>query len=209
MPPNGKKVPQGSDSSRRSLGRLLIAALLVSPLLLGAVFFPNPLTDALVSVTATATLNKPVRVHGAHLEFPPSGQRTYFRVREIDLLPLCGAPDSTLSVFVKRHRLEDWLRLRDSRWVLTRAEDRLTLRLLKARAGEASIQAGLRFERKRLTRAAAAIWLPKAVWSRFPDLVERRFSRDAQGRRLFKLTWNDGRWRLWGRSAPVLEASWR
>ena len=202
-------MPQGSDPANRRRLRPSVAALLVLPLLFSAFFFPNPAVDTIISVAVHAILGKPIRLQGAQLDLPLSGKRVFFRIREIDLLPLCGAQDSAASVFVARHGLESWLKLRDSRWVLTRGADRFTLRLLSAQAGEASIKAGLRFEKGRLSKASAAIWLPKEVWRRFPDLVEKRFSKDVHGRRLFKLTWNEGRWRLWGRSAPVLEASWR
>ncbi len=201
-------------------------------------FIPNPLTDLLVSGFLRAQLGRPVSLRGVRYDFPcrisfsearlkPSDttgeihvrggrvdylrekRRTAFRAKEIDLGPLWLEKDSTTARFVQSHDLEKGLVLKNSIWTLVRKDGVLYVRLLSAEAGGASLRGGLRFEEGCVSKWATALWLPKQLWGRFPDLVEKKFTQDAEGRRLFKLTWSRDSWRLWGRFGPVLEARWQ
>ena len=221
----------------RKNSRLPFFVLAVSfPLFLLA-FFPNPLTDRLASRLCSAAFGRPVTFGQIRFEFPstvsfqraevwpspsagsivalsgrmnvhPLRQQAVLRAREIDLRALCGAEGSPAANFVRQHGLSDWLSVHDSRWLLEWQRSFYDLRLLDSGVGGSSLRGGLRFDRRELHKLDVAFWLPETIWGRFPELMEKRFAQDAEGRRLLKLTWSGGRWRLWGRSAPVLEASW-
>lgn len=184
----------------------LIILFVLLPVFLTLV--PNPLTDLAVSRACAAALGRPVELRGVRYEFQTKPYMI-FRVREIDLRPVWQGEDSAVGRFVHKHGLESGLLVKDSLWAFKRTDGGWYARLLEARAGEVSIKGGLRIVGGRISKWNAIFWLPRAVWGRFPELVEKRFAQDGQGRRLFKLTWNDGRWRLWGRSGPVLEARWQ
>ena len=171
-------------------------------------FVPNSLTDLLASRVLVGALGYPVELRGVRYEFQA---RPYmiFRVRETDLRPAWRGKDSVVGRFVRSHGLDAWLLVKDSRWVFRRSGATGYLRLLKAQAGDVSIRGGLCLDGGRISKWEAVFWLPRSVWGRFPELTEKRFAEDGRGRRLFKLTWNNGLWRLWGRLGPVLEARWQ
>ncbi len=185
-----------------------IFVLLASAGLFFLLFFSNTLTDRLVSYVCASAFGRPVVLHGAHFEFPTRAG-IVFRVREIDLRPMWQGTDSAASRFIHQHDLDEWLELKDTLWILKSRRGRWFLRLLNARAGEISIKGGLCLDRGRIVRWNGAIHLPRSLSERFPQIVEKRFAQDALGRRLFKMTWAGGQWRLWGRSGPVLEAKWQ
>lgn len=204
-------MPPGSDSrpAPKKLARLPFFAAGTAFLAVLLFFVPNPLTDLLVSRAVSQTADAPVALRSVRLKLLPGSRRLFLRAGELDARALAGRPGGTVSEFVRRYNLLDWLLIRDSRWLLGRKDGEWRLRMLDAAAGEAALRAGFSFRGGRLRKLNAAFWLPRSIWGRFPEVVEKRFALDASGRRLFKLTWNDGRWTLRGRSAPVLEARWR
>ncbi len=172
------------------------------------IFIPNRFADVLVSRICAEASGYPAELRGVRYEFQGKPYMV-FSVREIDLRPVWREDDSAVARFVREHDLDAWLLVKDSRWVFRRAGATSYLRLLKAQAGDVSIRGGVRLDDGRVSKCDAAFWLPRSVWGRFPELVEKKFAEDVRGRRLFKLTWNNGRWRLWGRFGPVLEARWQ
>jgi hypothetical protein len=232
-------MPQELRSPRRRRSGYPAAILAGSFILFVLAFLPNPVTDAGVSWFARKIVGRPVELKGVRFEFPfalyfqdgrlwpssgdgpalmrggrivwlPGSARAEFRMKEIDFLPVFASAASSAGNFIRKHGLNEWMLVRDSHWTLTHRLGQFTLRLVDSKVGESSLVGGIRFNAQGApSRSAAALWLPKSVWNRFSGLVGKKFPEDAEGRRLIKLTWNAGKWRLWGRSAPVLEASWR
>ena len=222
----------------RRIPAFLIVVLAASLPFFSLAFFPNHLTDRLFSYVCAGFWGQSVLFHRVQLEFPLGvsfraaefgringgrpealarfGQARFFAstdewllaIREIDLEGLIEVFSPASVRLIRRQGLSDWFFMRNTYWRFKREGETSYLRLLKAEAGEGSLRGGLRFDGPVLSKANLALWLPEAVWSRFPKLIEKRFVEDSRRRRLFKLTWNNGRWTLWGRSAPVLEARW-
>lgn len=171
-------------------------------------FIPNPLLDAALS-GASAAAGYPARFERARFALPSARlDGLHFYADEVRLRPLAGSNPMT-QAFLGKEGLEDWLSVRRAHLVFVFKSPAFYVRILDARTGPGHLRGGVRLDGGKVSKWSLACWLPESVWGRFPELVGKRFSRDAGGRRLFKLTWNGGRWRLWGRSAPVLEASWR
>jgi hypothetical protein len=229
-------MPPAPRPSVRRVPATPLVVLAVSFTVFLLAFLPNPLTDKLVSWAVGSAVSRPVHFKRVQYEFPfgasfleavvgdasrgplavarqgrlrldPSQRQWTLRVHEIDLEPLYG-PSSSTGSFIRRTGLSEWLLIRDSLWLANQDGSTSYLRLLEGQVGEGSVKGGLRMDGDRVSKVDAAFWLPESVWKRFPELVEKRFAQDEQRRRLFKLSWNNGRWTLWGRSAPVLEASW-
>ena len=186
----------------------VLLALAAPAALLTLLFLPNPVTDSLVSRVCTQKFGRPIALHNIHFKVP-SGSSVTFLIGEADLRKMLPADDSAVGRFVRQNDLARWLNIKNSRWIFKSRDGVLYLRLLEARAGEVLIQGGLCYEGGRVSRWNAAFRLPKSWWGRFPSLVGKRFAQDPSGRRLFKLSWSGGLYRLWGRSGPVLEASWQ
>ncbi len=183
-------------------------SLLVSVSLLALLSTPNPLTDSLVSRVCSSAVGNPIELHGVRFGFPSKGSID-LRIREINLRPMWRGADSAAGRFFREHKLDDLLELKDTVWVLKTRLGSWYLRLLNAGAGELSMRGGLRLDKGRIKRWNAAFRLPKKISERFPQIIEKRFAQDGYGRRILKMTWANGRWRLWGRSGPVLEAKWQ
>ena len=222
----------------RRIPAFLLVVLAASLPFFSLAFFPNYLTDRLFSRVCAGLWGRPVTLHRIRLEFPlgvsfraaefgqiggrpealarfgqarfsASGGEWLFAIREIDLEGLIEAFSPASVRLIRQQGLSDWLFMRNTRWRFKREGETSYLRLLDAEAGNGSLRGGLRFDGAVLSKADLILWLPEAVWSRFPKLIEKRFVEDNRHRRLFKLTWKNGRWTLWGRSAPVLEARWK
>ena len=187
---------------------IAILLFLVLPAFL--VLIPNPLTDHLLSRACSQISGFSISLKGVKCAFRPSQKSVYFQITEMDLRRIEIVPGSASGNFIRQHNLEEWLLIKKSRWVLT-SENRgsYCLRLLKAEKNGNLLKGGLRFEAGKTSKISAAFWLKPYVWERFPKLIEKRFSSDAEGRRLFKISWSEGLWRLWGRNGPVLEARWQ
>ena len=158
----------------------------------------------------TPSSSGPVRLSVGQASYLPSKGRFFFQINEIDLRPYWMGANSASEQFIRKHDLAQWLVVKDSRWVLTReGEEIYCLRLLRGEKNGNLLKGGLKFEAGRLSKINTVFCLASSVWERFPNLVSKRFSRDEEGRRLFKVSWGQGLWRLWGRNGPVLEARWQ
>jgi len=186
----------------------LISVLVVVAAVFLLILFPNPLVDSVASRIFSKKIGRPVGLHRIRVDIA-AGSPAVFRVGETDLRRVWPLEETAVGRFVRQHGLSSWLVVKDSRWAFKVRRDTSYLRLLEARAGDVLIQGGLRFDGGRISKWNAAFRLPRSLWERFPELVGKRFGQDSSGRRLFKLTWSGGHCRLWGRSGPVLEASWQ
>lgn len=164
--------------------------------------------DTLISHACAAALGRQIEIRGIQFEYISRGSLV-FRVKEIDFRSMWRGEDSAVGRFVAQNNLDELLEVKDSRWVLKPRKNVWYLRVLAAHSGEISIKGGLRIDNGRVSKWNATLCLPKKLSKRFPQIFEKRFAQDTFGRRLFKMTWASGRWRLWGQLGPVLEAKWQ
>ena len=185
-------MPPASEAQRPAPRSNWFAAPLFFAGLALFVLLPNPALDLLVSVVCEASLGLPIRFHGLH---PTSWKSATFgsayvllqHEKEPALIRRGGVrlnPDAGVLRF--------WAR--EIEWQGVHAGSK--------------IRGGALFKERRLSKLSTALWVPQSVWSGFPQMIDKRFARDADNRRFFKLSYNEGLWRVWGRSAPVLEARW-
>lgn len=171
------------------------------------VFISNPVTDRILSFYLGDSAGSPIGLEGVRIRFFDAG--ALFSIKKVDMSAWVRTRGESWDQIFRELGQENRLIVKDSKWVVIPRNGGWNIRLLRGAVGGAGISGGFFLKDGEILKLVAHVRIPEKILHSFSQLAAGRFPREKDGGYVVKVSFNSGRWVLWGAAGPVLEAKWR